>query len=155
MKINDNKYYYTYEDIHNFIRNNYQQISNNIDCIVAIGTGGFIPARILKTYLNIPIYTITVQSYNNNNETNMKLFQWLDMDLSNKKIVIVDEVDDTRNTLQFCVSQLKEINKLINYEIFVIHNKIKEKKWDIPKEIKYHCCETIQNKWIVYPWDNK
>lgn len=38
------------------------------DAMVAIGGGGFIPARILRSFLNIPIYTVTLAYYDANDK---------------------------------------------------------------------------------------
>ena len=38
---------------------------NKFDCIIAIGSGGLIPGVIIKNMLNIPLYVISVSSYNN------------------------------------------------------------------------------------------
>ena len=48
----DGKYFLSYEEIHHTIRALSRKIKDDgfdPDVIVAIGTGGFIPARILKT----------------------------------------------------------------------------------------------------------
>jgi len=154
MKKEDNKLIYTYEDIHSLVRDNYKFIPNNIDLIIAIGTGGFIPARILKTYINVPIYAITVNSYiSDKQKNNIDIVQWLDIDLSNKNVLIVDEIDDTRTTLEFCVNKLTTDNGLNNYGVFVIHNKLKTKKYKFPDNIFYYSCSNIIDKWVVYPWD--
>ena len=56
------KYYYEYNTIHREIQNKAQVIKNsfNPDIILAIGGGGLIPARILRTFINKPIYVISV-----------------------------------------------------------------------------------------------
>ena len=61
------KFYVKYDDVHHEVESLYRQIENSNylpDYIIAIGTGGFIPARILRSYLNIPIICITVGFYN-------------------------------------------------------------------------------------------
>lgn len=79
------------------------------DCIVAIGGGGFIPARMLRTFVKIPILAVSLELYddatNTRKDTPTKI-QWFD-DVSGvgkrvqgKRVLIVDEVDDSRTTLQ-------------------------------------------------------
>lgn len=104
--------------------------------IIAIGGGGFIPARILRSFLkapgrpNISIQAIGLSLYEqlpNSNGTSdtpgeieqlgtkVTRTQWLDLtslgemqNLVGKRILIVDEVDDTRTTLDYAVRELEK-----------------------------------------------
>jgi len=149
------KLYYTYDDISNLIKNNIQQIKvYDPDYIIAIGGGGLIPARMLRTYLNKSIYVITVSLYDDENmKDNIEVLQWIDLDLKDKNILIVDEIDDTRKTLNFCINRLKTKNNANNISVFVLQNKLKNKVNQLDKTINYHACENIEDKWVVYPWD--
>ena len=54
----DNKFYVGYASIHKLVKSLADRLTASgydPDVIVAIGSGGFIPARILKTYINRPI----------------------------------------------------------------------------------------------------
>ena len=67
----DGKYYLSYEQIHATIRNLADRIRADgfdPDVIVAIGTGGYIPARILKTYLKKAILTVGISYYGADNK---------------------------------------------------------------------------------------
>ncbi len=69
------KLYYTYNDIHKTIKKLSIEISETDfkpDLMVAIGTGGFIPARIMKTFLHLPILTVGVKYYDSNNKIQSK-----------------------------------------------------------------------------------
>ncbi|MDZ7793963.1 MAG: phosphoribosyltransferase family protein [Spirochaetia bacterium] len=66
--------------------------------IVAIGTGGFIPARILKTFIEKPVYTVGISYYDreNNPKDAPQKIQWIDeieQKLEGKKILLVDELN--------------------------------------------------------------
>lgn len=152
------KIYYSYDDISKLIKNNVYKINKNeIDYIIAIGGGGLIPARMLRTYLNKPIYVITVSSYDDEYvKDNIEILQWIDLDLKDKNILIVDEIDDTRKTLNFCINRLKthnNANNANNISIFVLQNKLKNKVSILDDSIEYFACENIDDKWVVYPWD--
>ena len=149
------KLYYSYDDITNLIKNNVHKIkSNDIDYVIAIGGGGLIPARIMRNYINKPIYVITVSSYDDEYvKDNIEVLQWIDLDLKDKKVLIIDEIDDTRKTLDFCINRLKNKNNANNISVFVLQNKIKEKIGNFDNIINYISCETIEDKWVVYPWD--
>jgi hypoxanthine phosphoribosyltransferase len=96
--------------------------------LIAIGGGGYVPARILRSFLkragspNIPIQAIGLSLYESlgNDEveapgTKVTRTQWLDLtalgemqNLVGKRILIVDEVDDTRTTLEYAVKELEK-----------------------------------------------
>ena len=124
------------------------------DLMIAIGGGGYVPARILRSFLkqpgspNIPIQAIGLSLYeklpNSGDKdveeagTKVTRTQWLDMsalgEMSNlvgRRVLIVDEVDDTRTTLEYAVRELQKdveearskINsdKKTEFAIFVLH----------------------------------
>ncbi len=126
--------------------------------MVAIGTGGFIPARILKTFLKKPILTVGIKYYDDNNipmEAPRKI-QWIDeveKKLTGKKILLIDEVDDSRVTLEYCLRELLR-HRPAEIAVAVLHNKRKVKRGEIPEEVsRYYCGEEHEDRWIVYPWD--
>jgi len=101
--------------------------------MIAIGGGGYVPARILRSFLkrqdgpNIPIQAIGLSLYESLPSligtehvieipgTKVTRTQWLDLsslgqmeNLVGKNILIVDEVDDTRTTLDYAVRELEK-----------------------------------------------
>ncbi|MDC7126484.1 MAG: phosphoribosyltransferase family protein [Spirochaetales bacterium] len=155
------KVFFTYNDIHNTIKKLSEQIQESgyePDLIVAIGTGGFIPARIIKTYIKKPILTVGLKLYDENNQPKdtPEKIQWIDeveKKLKNKKILLVDEVDDSRTTLEYCLKELLRAEPA-EIAVAVLHDKEKEKRGSIPAEIKrYFYGAKLPDKWICYPWD--
>ena len=155
------KYWFTYEDIHATIRDLAERIRQSgyeADAIVAIGSGGFIPARILRTYIKKPIWAVGIAYYDDENkptDTPHKV-QWVDeveRKLTGKRILLVDEVDDSRTTLEYCIRELLT-HKPASVAVAVLHNKDKEKRGVIPPEVKlYLAGRELEDKWICYPWD--
>jgi hypoxanthine phosphoribosyltransferase len=155
------KLYFTYDDIHKTARNIAERIKDSgydPDVIVAIGSGGFIPARILRTFLNKPILAVGVAYYDANDkptEVPHKV-QWIEeagRKLAGKRILLVDEVDDSRSTLEYCIRELLRHGPA-EIAVAVLHDKKKEKKGAIPSEVKrYFAGETIEDRWVAYPWD--
>ena len=192
------------------------QILNDFkpNLMIAIGGGGYVPARILRYYIprphihtlyiadtheliylfdrsflkrenspNIPIQAIGLSLYETLPTTTDKdvetpgtkvtRTQWLDLsslemaNLIGKNVLIVDEVDDTRTTLEYAVRELEKdveaaVKKLgregekTNFSIFVLHNKDKAKKGALPQEIlkgRYSAARTVGDVWICYPWE--
>jgi uncharacterized protein len=99
--------------------------------------------------------------------------QWLDLSslqmssLIGKNVLIVDEVDDTRTTLEYAVRELEKDVEIARKEqgrseetkfsIFVLHNKDKPKKGHLPEnmvnENRYLAAVTTPDVWICYPWE--
>ena len=154
MLIEHEKVNYSYDDITNLIKNNIQKIKQfDPDYVIAIGGGGLIPARIIRNYIDRHIYVVTLSLYNDTEMGNkIEIVQWVDLDLKDKKVLIIDEVDDSRKTLDFCIEELKSKNNAENIGVFVLQNKIKNKVSEL-NDIHYMCCEEVEDKWIVYPWD--
>lgn len=155
------KRWYSYEEIHNSIKDMAQKIKSSDfqpDAMIAIGAGGFIPARILRTFLQVPIYTVTASYYDENGKPKEKpeTVQWLDgmeKTLKDKKVLLVDEVDDSRVTLEYCLRQLSE-SGIEDIAVAVIHEKRKEKKGHFPPYLKgYFSALEVDDIWICYPWD--
>jgi uncharacterized protein len=158
--------------------------------MIAIGGGGYVPARILRSFLkkpgnpNIPIQAIGLSLYESLPTdsqveapgTKVTRTQWLDLsslemaNLIGKNVLIVDEVDDTRTTLEYAVKELeKDVATAAKnagregemgstkFSIFVLHNKDKEKRGVLPKDMisenRYLAARTVPDVWINYPWE--
>ncbi|KAK8044500.1 hypoxanthine guanine phosphoribosyltransferase [Apiospora rasikravindrae] len=193
------KVYVTYNDVHKLCQEAAVQILKDFqpNLMIAIGGGGYVPARILRSFLkqpgspNIPIQAIGLSLYEQLPETNPKSgtttpgaveqighkvtrTQWLDLtslggmeNLVGKRILIVDEVDDTRTTLEYAVKELEKdveqvrqrlgLNEETQFGIFVLHNKDKPKKGSLPAHIttkeRYVAARTVGDIWICYPWE--
>jgi len=156
------KVYYTYDKIDSSCKTSAKYIGESFkpDIILAIGGGGLIPARMMRGRLNKPIYVVSLSTYDENDNPieEPRIVQWMDFsNFKDKRILIVDEVDDTRKTLQFLLDKLVNGEGIAktNIGIFVIHNKVKEKVLS-DKDLDiyyYHSSEEVDDKWIVYPWD--
>ena len=155
------KYYFTYDQIHKTMKELAGKIEDSgfkTDVIVAIGSGGFIPARMLRTFLGKPILTVGIAYYDMENKptSSPRKIQWIDeveQKLSGKRVLLVDEVDDSRATLAYCLSELIR-HKPLEIAVAVLHNKKKVKKDTLPKEIKYYFAgENLEDRWVCYPWD--
>ncbi|RDW66436.1 xanthine-guanine phosphoribosyltransferase-like protein [Coleophoma cylindrospora] len=193
------KEYVTYNDVHKLCQEAAPRILEEFQpqLMIAIGGGGYVPARILRSFLkksgspNISIQAIGLSLYeqlpsthpsrsNTPGEveqpgTKVTRTQWLDLtslgemkNLVGKRILIVDEVDDTRTTLEYAVRELEkdveaarqklgvEGEKTV-FSIFVLHNKNKEKKGTLPEDMmaedRYLAARTVGDVWICYPWE--
>lgn len=140
--------------VHKLCQESAEYILNNHQpqLMIAIGGGGYVPARILRSFLkkpgmpNIPIQAIGLSLYEQLSTDNVveepgkkvTRTQWLDLtslgemkNLIGKKILIVDEVDDTRTTLEYAVKELEKdveaarqklgVEGKTEFSIFVLH----------------------------------
>lgn len=159
----DGRIYFSYAQIHYAMSNLVSRISAwKPDVIVAIGGGGFIPARMLRTELNIPILAVSLELYDDATKTartQVVKKQWFDetsgvgQRVRGHRVLVVDEVDDTRATLEFCVKELQETNAPSAIAVAVVHNKLKSKKGELPEGVDYFAGEDVPDKWNCYPWD--
>ncbi|KAI2633273.1 PRTase-like protein [Hypomontagnella submonticulosa] len=192
------KIYVTYNDVHKLCQEAAPRILSafNPQLIIAIGGGGYVPARILRSFLkqpgspNIPIQAIGLSLYEqlpvtdpsntgvgavDQIGTKVTRTQWLDLsslgeiqNLVGKRILIVDEVDDTRTTLEYAVKELEKDVEIARqklgpntektqFSIFVLHNKDKQKKGTLPADMmaesRYLAARTVGDEWICYPWE--
>lgn len=155
------KLYVSYETVHKLVKGLSAKLLDSgfdPDVIVAIGSGGFIPARIMKTFINRPIYAVGISYYGvgSRHADHPTKIQWIDevrQNLVGKKILLIDEVDDTRATLSYCVSELLKYGPE-EIAVFILHNKLKKKDAEFPAEIKrYYPAQEVGDVWIKYPWD--
>lgn len=185
------KVYVTYNQVHKLCQTSAEKILDVFrpNLMIAIGGGGYVPARILRSFLkrpgepNIPIQAIGLSLYEDLGRgdpeevpgTKVTRTQWLDLSslemntLIGKNILIVDEVDDTRTTLEYAVRELqkdvetaqKQLGRegeKTNFFVFVLHNKNKSKKGQLPEDMMekyYHASLTTDDVWICYPWEAK
>jgi hypoxanthine phosphoribosyltransferase len=109
--------------------------------------------------MKIPIIGVSIQLYTEEDtihEHGPQKFQWIDewsaKQLKGKRILLVDEVDDTRTTLHYCVKELQTCG-VDEISVLVIHNKEKTK---VPLKgvSHYFACHDVEgDRWIVYPWE--
>ncbi len=159
------KLFVTYSQVHKLVAKAAADIQASgwePDVIVAIASGGFIPARIFKTYLKKEIYVVGLKRYADDlgsGEAPKAVptkVQWIDeveKKLAGKKILLVDEVDDTRVTLAYCIGELLR-NHPAEIRAAVLHQKEKPKQAEYPAELKVvYEGARVKDIWIKYPWD--
>ena len=82
--------------------------------------------------------------------------QWIDeveRKLRGKKVLLIDEVDDSRTTLAYCLRELLSHHPA-EIGVAVLHCKDKPKAEQFPAEVKrYWVGQHLEDIWVVYPWD--
>uniref|UniRef100_A0A7S3NGJ0 Phosphoribosyltransferase domain-containing protein n=1 Tax=Aureoumbra lagunensis TaxID=44058 RepID=A0A7S3NGJ0_9STRA len=160
----DGKVYLSYAQVHETISSLVEPIRKNFqpDVIISIAGGGACPSRVLRTQLKIPILTVALELYDDNTNsrhTTVRKTQWFDettgvgQRVRGKRVLIVDEVDDTRTTLAFCVEEIMKTNAPAAIAVAVVHNKLKPKLAQLPDNVLYFAGADVPDKWNCYPWD--
>lgn len=120
------------------------------EIVICISTGGWIPGRLLKNYINsATYYSIGSLAYDEQGNFTGKtdVIQKLStgINISNKKVLVIDEVCETGGTIKTVTEYLRRLNPK-EIKTAVLHLKSHaEYKADY-----YAHLET--DKWIIYPW---
>jgi hypoxanthine phosphoribosyltransferase len=120
------------------------------EVIVGVSRGGWIPARIMSDLLETPkLANVTTEFYVGVAETKHEptIAQPVSLPVKDKKVLVVDDVTDTGESLKLVKSHLK--NQLAS-EIKIAT--IYYKPWSV---IVPHYYEKETRCWIVFPWEQK
>jgi hypoxanthine phosphoribosyltransferase len=143
----------TWNQIHNLlIKQSKKILSDNFvpDIIIAITRGGWVPARLLSDLLEVQnVSTIRIEFYLDIAKTRKKpvLTQKLQIPVSGKKILLVDDVADTGESLQLAKNHILQQND-VELKIATIYKKIQSK-------IEPDYYEKTTKNWIIFPWEIK
>ncbi len=119
------------------------------DVIVAVARGGWIPARILCDYLDVKdLYSVKTEHWGivASPSGEAILTQPLNIDLKDKKVLVVDDVADTGDTIKIVVDHIKDFSPA-EVKIAVIDYKQTSKF-----EPDFYASKMTEWRWIVYPW---
>ena len=118
------------------------------DIIIAISRGGLVPARLLSDSLNVPVlYTIRISLYSSVGVRMEKpeVTQPLSVDITGKKILIVDDVSDSGRSLELAEQYIIPLNPA-EIKTATIHYK--------PGSMfKPDFFIFTTEAWVVYPWE--
>ncbi len=117
--------------------------------VIAIGRGGFVPARILCDYLLIKdLATIKVEHWGiaatPMGEAVVKFP--LCADIREKKVLLVDDITDTGETLRVSLEYLKGFEPEAIKTAVLIHKTTSNLRPD------YFVKKIIKWRWVIFPW---
>jgi hypoxanthine phosphoribosyltransferase len=120
------------------------------EVIVGVSRGGWIPARIMSDLLETPkLANVTAEFYVGVAETKREptITQPVSVSVKDKKVLVVDDVADTGESLKLVNSHLKN-QGASEIKIATIYYK----PWSV---IVPHYYEKETRCWIVFPWEQK
>ena len=119
------------------------------DCIVAIGRGGYIPARIISDFLHIMNLTsFKVEHYHGTHINPSAVIRYpLSNGVEGKNVLLVDDVCDTGSTLELASKHIVEQMRPTEVKTAVLHyKKVSSFKPD------FYAGRIVKWRWIIYPW---
>ena len=119
------------------------------DLIIAIARGGYPPARFLADFLEVKQLTsLQLQHYAEGAEKSaqVKVLNELNIDLSGKKVLIADDVNDTGDTLVKALDYIRDL-KPAAIKTAVLHEKQNTK---LNADIVGDYLQEWQ--WLIYQW---
>ena len=128
---------FTYTDIHDYVASLSIQIKRDfpsLATIVAIGGGGFVPARLMRSHLKLKIIAVSLERYLEDGSGILdvpNVLQWIYPNtpeaeqLKQGPVLIIDECYDKGNTLNFVADKLVKDGLVQKSNVFcaVIHKK--------------------------------
>jgi len=116
--------------------------------VIAIARGGFVPARLLCDYLDVyNLSCIRIAHYTGTEiQQQARLSIPLNIDIRDKSVLLVDDVDDTGDTLQLALNHLHSYSPA-RIRVAVLHHKI------VSSVVPDYYAEKVTHwHWITYPW---
>ncbi|MGA0333608.1 MAG: phosphoribosyltransferase [Kiritimatiellia bacterium] len=113
--------------------------------IISVARGGHALARLLSDFLKLPIFSVSIQSYQDLQQHELHITQELNVDLRNKNILLVDEIIDSGKTL------VRALEYLEDFDTRSVTSVSLHVKPEAIMKSDFYCEETT--KWVVYPYE--
>ena len=119
------------------------------DVIIGLARGGWIFSRVLCDFLGVKdLFSLKVEHWGitANPDGEAKVRHPLSIDLSNKKILIADDITDTGESMEKSVEHIKSLNPAEIKTVTLRHI-------EGAKFIPDHFGEEIKWIWVIFPWN--
>ena len=120
------------------------------DIIIAIGRGGYVPARLLADYLDMMNLTsIKIEHYLSgaHKQTIATVKYPLNVDLNGQRVLVVDDVSDGGDTFTVALQHIMEKSVPQQIRTAVLHHKTVSEF--IPD---FYAAKLSKWRWLIYPW---
>lgn len=120
----------------------------DFNCVIGLLRGGYVPSEAISRHLEIPLTIAKLSSYNDKVQGKIELCDdIINKDLIRGNVLVVDDLIDSGNTLNFFVNYLKEHYNVDSVKTAVLWNK--EVKRNI--EPDFYSIKVPGNEWVVQP----
>jgi hypoxanthine phosphoribosyltransferase len=119
------------------------------EIIVAIGRGGYLPARILSDYLDVfDLASVKIEHYRAARRQRLARVRYpLTAEVEGRRVLLVDDVTDSGDTFEVASEHLRERGEPAELKTAVLHHKSVS---DFVPD--YFAEEVLEWRWILYPW---
>jgi hypoxanthine phosphoribosyltransferase len=144
----------TWKEMEDFAKKTSENIKKSNfypDVIIGLSRGGLVPARMFCDFLHVKsCFTVKVDHWGMTatKDGQAKLSQRLDMDLAGKKVLIVDDITDTGQSMELAKKLIDGLNPKEVKTATLIH--LSNSKY-IPDFFGYE----MPWGWIVFPWNRR
>ncbi|WP_455222400.1 phosphoribosyltransferase [Kaarinaea lacus] len=142
----------TWARFNNLARQLAQQIraaGTKVDMIVAIGRGGYMPARILSDLLGIMNLTsFKIEHYRGSLKSPQAIIKYpLVADVAQQHLLLVDDVSDSGDTFTVALEHVHSKGRPASIQTAVIHHKT------VSSFVPDYFAQAVKEwRWIIYPW---
>jgi hypoxanthine phosphoribosyltransferase len=118
------------------------------EIVICIARGGYVPARLICDVMNIfNLASIRIKHYTGSDKSETaELLEPLSIDIEGMNVLLVDDIDDTGDTLQLALNYLKRMQPK-DIKVAVLHHKVISSL--VPD---YYAQKIVRWRWITYPW---
>jgi hypoxanthine phosphoribosyltransferase len=119
------------------------------DIVIAIGRGGYVPARLVCDCLDImALTTIKIEHYlSGASRQEQAMIRYpLKADIGGLRVLLVDDVNDTGDTLDIAIRHLQTFHPG-EIRTAVMHHKTSTRFG-----VDYYARKVIKWRWLIYPW---
>jgi hypothetical protein len=119
------------------------------DAIVAIGRGGYMPARILSDFLGImDLTSFKIEHYTATQKSRRAVVRYpLSADLTGRRVLLVDDVSDSGDTFTTALEHVRGCGTPTQVRTAVLHHKTVSRY-----DPDYYVHRVVKWRWIIYPW---
>ena len=142
----------TWDQVNSYARQLAYQIRKSgiqIDMIIAIGRGGYMPGRLLSDLLGIMnLASFKIEHYHGSQKSPQAVIKYpLVADVNEQNILLVDDVSDSGDTFTVAIDHIRSKGIPYSVHTVVLHHKSVSKY-----EPDYFAQVVKEWRWIIYPW---
>ena len=119
------------------------------EVIVAIGRGGYMPARIVSDYLAVfDLAGVRVEHYHGIHRERIARVRYpLTAQVAGRRVLLVDDVNDSGDTFEVAIRHVRARGEPAELRTAVLHHKT------VSSVAPDFCAAVVREwRWIIYPW---